>query len=116
MSATGSRLTVSDSLSPDRTAATTSAVWFRKSRTDISLAIAFSVARDATVVLRSEVSDACPSQRHNEIASLLIRRPLANEALDTRDDLAELAVVERPDQNHARMRPLGVPLTIRLRM
>jgi len=56
MSATGSRLTVSDSRSPALTAATMSAVWFLRSLTEISLVTLCTVAEVATLVLRRSVA------------------------------------------------------------
>jgi len=42
-----------------------------------------------------------PLQRGHEVAPLLLCRPVVDQPLDTSDDLTELGVVERPDQDHA---------------
>jgi hypothetical protein len=49
-------------------------------------------------------SDSWRSERYDEIAPLLVCPPLADVALDAGDDLVELAVVGRPDQDQSARR------------
>jgi hypothetical protein len=46
------------------------------------------------------------SERDGQVTPLLLGWPAAELAFDTGEDLGELAVVERPDQDQARMRSL----------
>jgi hypothetical protein len=48
------------------------------------------------------------SDSQYEIAPLILLGPLVKQALDGRDDRSELAVPQRPDQDHAGVRSLGL--------
>jgi len=46
-------------------------------------------------------------QRHDQLAPLILVRPLRGQALHADDDLGELVVIECPDQDHPGVSPQG---------